>query len=95
MVRWPHTGEIIRGRGNYIALNRTYPEGWHIHILSALRDGARASIEARVPHDAMGVFFVAGFYELASGRIHSGTEYWVTERSEQPPTWRVRYTDRA
>lgn len=91
-IRWPHTGERIRGRENYIGLNRQYPEGWHIEILSVLSSDTRASIEARVPHESLGVSFVAGYYEVKDGLIQAGTEYWVDEASQDAPDWRRRWT---
>ena len=94
LIYWPHTGELIKGAANYIALNQRYPAGWSIEVLSALGDGTRASIEARVPHETLGVFFVTGFYELSGGLVRKGTEYWVTEKAEAPPAWRAALTER-
>lgn len=94
IIVWPHSGEVIRGRRNYLGVNRHYPEGWHIEVRSDMKQGSRACIEARVPHDALGVSFVCGFYELNGGKIQAGTEYWVDEKAEQPPAWRARWTER-
>ena len=93
-VYWPHTGERIKGRGNYIAINQHYPEGWRIEVLSAVGDDAGAAIEVRVPHESLGVFFVTGFYDVGQGLVQKGTEYWVTEKSEAPPAWRGPWTER-
>lgn len=94
-IYWPHTGETIRGRDNYLGLNREYPEGWSIEVLSVVPAGDQAAIEARVPHQRLGVSFVAGFYRVGGGLIADGTEYWVDEASQTPPDWRQRYTERA
>jgi SnoaL-like domain len=93
-IYWPHSGEIIRGRDNYIGLNREYPEGWGIVVLSVLSVGDRAVVEARVPHKTLGVSYVAAFYQIKDGVISRGTEYWVDEASQSPPDWRRRYTQR-
>lgn len=93
-IYWPHTGEVIEGRNNYIALNQQYPEGWNIEVLSVLGDGTRAAIEARVPHDTLGEFFVTGFYEVSGGLVRHGSEYWVTEFGEAPPAWRKPFAER-
>lgn len=87
-IYWPHTSETIHGRENYIALNREYPEGWEIELLSVLAAGDRAAVEARVPHQTLGVSFVAGFYRVRDGLISGGVEYWVDEGSQTAPAWR-------
>jgi hypothetical protein len=94
VVHWPHTGEIIKGRANYIMLNRHYPEGWHIEILTVLADDDSACIELRVPHQRLGVSYAACFYRLAEGVVKTGTEYWVDEKAQVPPPWRERWTER-
>jgi len=94
VIYWPHTGELIKGRANYIEVNRNYPEGWQIQIVSVIGHANRASIEVRVPHERFGVSVVAGFYELAGGMIVQGTEYWVDEKSQAAPNWRAGWTER-
>ena len=93
-IYWPHTGETIRGRGNYIGLNREYPEGWRIELIRVLSGEDCAAVEARVPHESLGVSFVAAFYRISAGMISAGTEYWVDEASQRPPAWRRRYVNR-
>jgi limonene-1,2-epoxide hydrolase len=93
-VYWPHTGETINGREDYIAINREYPEGWSIQLVRVLAAGADAALEARVPHQTLGLSFVAGFYRVNDGLISGGTEYWIDEGSQNPPDWRRRYVNR-
>ena len=49
--------------------------------------------EVTVRHPA-GVAHAASFYELEDARIRRATEYWVEARSERPPEWRARWTER-
>ena len=38
---WPHTGEVFRGRANFIAVNENFPPigDWHIHIKRIVAEG--------------------------------------------------------
>jgi ketosteroid isomerase-like protein len=92
VVDWPHSGERIRGRENFMAVQRNYPEGWHIHLLRVIHAGEAVASEVRVDHGETS-FYCAGLYELRDGRIASGTEYWVTAGSEEPPAWRAQWTE--
>ena len=93
-IYWPHSGETINGRKNYIGINREYPEGWSIELTRVLAAGDEAAVEVRVPHQTLGPSLVAGFYRVSNGLISGGTEYWVDEGSQTPPDWRRRYVNR-
>lgn len=94
VVEWPHTGERIEGRESYVAVNREYPEGWHLRIERVLVDDACTMAVVHVEHPPH-AFVCVGVYEVAAGLIARGTEYWVTERGEQAPTWRAPYARRS
>jgi ketosteroid isomerase-like protein len=89
---WPHTGERIRGRANYIELNRNYPEPWAIEMRRVVADGEEVALEAAVSHPG-GIAHAACFYTVRSGKIACGTEYWVDARSQEPPAWRARWVE--
>jgi ketosteroid isomerase-like protein len=92
-AEWPHTGERIRGRDNFIELNRNYPEPWSIEVRRVVSDGDQVALEAAVTHPE-GVAHAAGFYKLRGGRILRAIEYWVDGRSQEPPAWRARWVER-
>ena len=92
VAEWPHTGERIRGRRNFIELNRNYPEPWSIEIRRVVAEGDRLALEAAVSHPG-GVAHAAGFYELQGRKIVRATEYWVDARSQAPPAWRARWVE--
>ncbi|MGH3030854.1 MAG: nuclear transport factor 2 family protein [Gaiellaceae bacterium] len=92
VVDYPHTGERIRGRESFMAIQR-YPEGGHIHVLRVVAAGDTAVSEVRVDHGET-TYYCAGFNGLRGGRIYAGTEYWVEARSEEPPGWRAQWTGR-
>ncbi len=92
VIDWPHSGERIRGRHNYVALNRDYPGDWHLTVLGAWSGPDREVVEVRVDHAAE-VCFAAGFYEVREGVVVRGTEYWTTARSQAPVVGRAHLTE--
>jgi ketosteroid isomerase-like protein len=93
VVEWPVTGERIVGRGNYVAVNSEYPEGWEIRVLRIVADGDQVVSEVEVPHEGVGVFRAASFWTVREGRVVRGTEYWTGVGEQKRPEWRVAYTD--
>ena len=65
----------MRGRDNYLAVQREYPEGWHIEVLRIVDGGDTVVSEVRVDQEGQR-FFAASFFELADGRISRAVEYW-------------------
>jgi ketosteroid isomerase-like protein len=94
VIDWPETSERIRGRHNFVELNRNYPEGWSIDLLSVVAEGGSAVSEVRVPHPEIGLHYVASFFDVEDGRIVAGREYWVRVTDEEPPAWRAQWTER-
>lgn len=92
VIDWPHSGESIRGRENFIAMQRDYPGNWHLTILSVSAGPEKVAAEVRVDHENE-VCFGSGFYEIRDGRIVRGTEYWTTARSQEPVRWRSHLTE--
>src|SRR5262245_36199821 len=92
---WPHTGEVFRGRDNFIAMQLNFPGlgDWHIHIKRIAAQGDLIVAEVMVAHD-QGQSLVASFAEIKDGKIHRLTEYWVEAGSEEPPEWRARWVER-
>jgi ketosteroid isomerase-like protein len=85
VCEWPHSGERIRGRDNYIAVNRNHPDPWvSVEILGIVAEGDRVASEVRVPVDGAEPVYAASFYELRGGKIASVVEYWVTANSQEP-----------
>jgi ketosteroid isomerase-like protein len=92
---WPHTGEVFRGRANFIAVNENFPPigDWHIHIKRIVAEGDLVVSEIAVTHD-YGLSHAASFFEMKEGRIFRLTEYWVEAGSEKPPEWRAQWVER-
>lgn len=92
IIDWPHSGERIRGRGNYVAMQRDYPGGWHLTVLAVCAGPEKVAAEVRVDHEDL-VCFGTGFYEVRDGVVMRGTEYWTTARSQAPVPWRAHLTE--
>ena len=88
-IEFTETGEVFTG-GDFLAMNRAYPEGWAIEVVELIADGSRVAAQVRVQQGTT-TFWCAGFYEVARGVIESGVEHWVTERSAPAPAWRQQY----
>jgi SnoaL-like protein len=61
---WLQTGERIRGRENYIELNRNYPGDWSITVKRVLAEGDVVASEIVVTEPAAGTFHAAIFFEF-------------------------------
>jgi ketosteroid isomerase-like protein len=92
VVDWPNTAERMRGRGNYLAVQRAYPEGWHIEVLRIVDGGDTVASEVRVEQDDQR-FFAVSFFELVEGRIIRAVEYWSDGEPEAAPEWRAQWME--
>jgi ketosteroid isomerase-like protein len=92
VVDWPNTGERMRGRENYLAVQRGYPEGWHIEVLRVVDGGDVVVSEIRV--DQAGKrFFAVSLFELSGGQIVRAVEYWSDGEPAPAPEWRAPWTE--
>jgi ketosteroid isomerase-like protein len=92
VVDWPNTGERMRGRENYLAVQREYPEGWHIEVLRLVDGGDVVVSEIRV--DQAGKrFFAVSLFELSGGQIVRAVEYWSVGEPAPAPEWRAPWTE--
>ncbi|WP_277212792.1 nuclear transport factor 2 family protein [Isoptericola croceus] len=91
VVEWPVTGERFVGRGNVVAVNREYPEGWHIRVLRVIAAGEDVVSEVEVPQLGVGVFRAASFWTVRGGQVIAGTEYWTERGGDPAPAWRARF----
>ena len=93
VVEWPHSGELIRGRANVLALNSEYPGSSRIRVLRLIDGGAGAvASEVEVTNGA-DIFWAASFFTVAGGLIRHVRELWVDAPTAPPPEGRSRYTE--
>ncbi|HMC07643.1 MAG TPA: nuclear transport factor 2 family protein [Solirubrobacterales bacterium] len=90
VCEWPHSGERIRGRDAYIAVNRGHPDPWvSIEILRLLAEGEVVVSEVRLPVEGAEPHYALSFWEFRDGRAARLTEYWVQENSQEPYEYRA------
>ena len=92
VVDWPNTAERMRGRDKYLAVQREYPEGWHIELLRIVDGGDTVVSEVRVEQGGKR-FFAVSFFELEEGRIARAVEYWSDGEPQPAPAWRAPLTE--
>ena len=88
-VRWPNTGELIRGRDPFVTVQKRYPGRWRIDMEKLLPAGDTIVTVVRVSaEDQSQGFFATSFFEFEGSLIAGITEYWGD--IGQPPEWRTR-----
>ena len=92
MLEWPQSGERIRGRDNFVAVNEQYPAAvlWHISLQRLVADDNRVATEVTVT-DGVRSDRAITFTELRDGRIVHQTEYWPDPF--EPASWRARWVE--
>jgi ketosteroid isomerase-like protein len=77
MLDWPQSGEHIRGRMNFAAVNANYPAAgpWRfsVHQLIADEHGAASEVTVTAPSISTPV---VSFFEVRGGKIWRMREYW-------------------
>lgn len=93
---WPHSGELIRGRENFIRVNAEHPDPWvSIELKTLVAEGDLVVTEVEVPVEGSAPAYAASFFELRDGEIVRLTEYWVEGRSQEPYGSRAGISERA
>ena len=77
LLDYPQSGERIRGRDNWVALNANYPaQGrWHFDLHRLIADEHGVATDVTVT-DGVIVARSVLFSEIRDGRIARQTEYW-------------------
>lgn len=92
VCEWPHTGEWINGRENFVRIQRLYPGTGSIAVERLIDDGrGHIATQSRVAWDGTVVFAVS-FFMLEAGRIVNLLEWWP--EPYEPPPWRAHLVER-
>jgi ketosteroid isomerase-like protein len=94
LLEWPQSGERVRGRDNFAAVNENYPAGgrWVFTIQRLIAEGSEVASEVSVT-DGTIVARVITFSTVRDGKILRQTEYWPDPF--QPAPWRAQWVERA
>lgn len=91
VCEWPQSGERIRGRENFVAVNAHYPGEWRIRVLYAVVSGGEVATEVEATwgeHRAVAV----SFFSVRAGRICRLREFWP--EPYPAPDWRAAWVER-
>ena len=90
---WPQSGERVRGRDNFVAVNEHYPAAgpWRITLRRIVADQGAVATEAEVS-DGVRRDRAITFSELREGRIVRQVEYWPDPM--EAAAWRARWVER-
>jgi ketosteroid isomerase-like protein len=85
VAEWPHSGERIRGRDNFVRVNAEHPDPWiSIDIIKIVGEGDVVASEVAVPVQGGPTAYAASFFELRDGKIARLVEYWVDAGEQKP-----------
>ena len=92
-LEWPQSGERIRGRANFVAINENYPAHgrWEftVHRMIAERDQVVSDVGVT---DGVVHARVITFSTIREGKILQQTEFWPDPF--EAPGWRAQRVER-
>ena len=93
ICRWPQSGELIRGRENFICINAAYPVNgsWKFQIRRLLAEGDQAVTEVIVSDDSSEARVIT-FHKAVQGFIREQTEFWPD--NYPAPDWRRNWVEK-
>ncbi|HJX93536.1 MAG TPA: nuclear transport factor 2 family protein [Pyrinomonadaceae bacterium] len=77
VLEWPQSGERIRGRENFSAMNEEYPAHgrWRFTINRLIGDDVQAVTDVSLT-DGVQVARAISFFSIADGKIQKMVEFW-------------------
>ena len=93
MLEWPQSGERIRGRENFVAINANYPAHgrWEFKIQRILAEGDQVVSDVGVT-DGTIVGRAITFSTIRDGKIIDQIEFWPDPF--EPPAWRREWVEK-
>ncbi len=93
VLEWPQSGERIRGRVNFVAINEHYPAAgrWNFTIHHVIAEGDEVVSEVTVTDGAITGRAIT-FSILRDGKIAHQTEYWPDPF--EPAAWRAQWVEK-
>lgn len=93
VLEWPQSGERIRGRANFVAVNEQYPAHgrWQFTIHRIIAEGDEVVSDVSVTDGAI-TGRVITFSSLQAGKIVRQTEFWPEPYT--PADWRARWVEK-
>ena len=93
ILEWPQSGERIRGRANFVAINENYPAHgrWEFTIHRILAEGDEVVSDVSVT-DSVVTGRAITFSTIRDGKIFRQTEFWPDPF--EPADWRVQWVEK-
>lgn len=93
VLEWPQSGERVRGRANFVAINENYPANgrWEFMIHQLIAEGEQVVSYVGVT-DGDIVARVITFSTVREGKIWRQTEFWPDPF--EPAAWRAGWVER-
>ena len=93
VLDWPQSGERIRGRANFVAINVNYPAAgrWRVTLDRLVAEGDEVASQVTVT-DGVLLARAITFTTVRDGRLWRQTEYWPDPFAA--PAWRAQWTER-
>ena len=90
VCEWPQSRERIRGRENFITLNKHYPGQWRISIQRIIASGADVVTEITASFEDQTARAIS-FFTLRDGQIIHLREFWPDPYPAQE--WRAQWVE--
>jgi ketosteroid isomerase-like protein len=93
ILEWPQSGERIRGRANFVAINENYPAHgrWEFTIHRVLAEGHEVVSDVSVT-DGVITGRAITFSTVRDGKILRQTEFWPDPF--EPAAWRTQWVEK-
>jgi ketosteroid isomerase-like protein len=94
VLDWPQSGERIRGRANFVAVNTHYPAAgpWRVTLDRLVAEGDQVASQVTVTDGALLAQAIT-FSTVRDGLILRQTEYWPDPFPAA--AWRAQWVERA
>lgn len=92
LLEWPQSGERIRGRENFVAINEHYPAAgrWKFEVHRLVADDREVATDVSVTDGAVKARVIT-FSTVRDDKIWRQTEFWPD--SFEPAAWRARWVE--
>lgn len=93
ILEWPQSGERIRGRVNFVAINQNYPAHgrWEFTIHRIIADGEEVVSDVGVTDGTIRGRAIT-FSKIQDGKILHQTEFWPDPF--EPAAWRAQWVEK-
>lgn len=93
VLEWPQSGERIRGRANFVAVNENYPTHgrWEFTIHQIIAEGDEVVSDVGVT-DGVVTGRAITFSIIQNGKIIHQNEFWPDPF--EPPAWRAEWIEK-